>query len=77
MKTMMLAAFALTLGVGAAHAAGGPVGYQAPVYGSQAFSDHSNEVATQFLGPNTVLGKMLFHHSNSNEVAATPASTKG
>jgi hypothetical protein len=76
MKTMILAAVAaLSLGVGSAYAAGGPVGYQAPVYGSQAFTDHSNEVATQFLGPNTVLGK-AFHHSNSNQVAAT-ASPKG
>jgi hypothetical protein len=76
MKTMILAAAAaLSLGVGAAYAQGGPVGYQAPAYGSQAFTDHSNEVATQFLGPNTVLGKM-FSHSNGNQVAATP-STKG
>jgi hypothetical protein len=81
MKTMILAAAAaLTLGAGSAYAAGGPVGfangsgYQEPVYGAQAFNDHRNEVATQFLGPNTVLGKAF--HSNSSQVAATP-STRG
>jgi hypothetical protein len=80
MKTMILAAVAaLSLGVGAAYAAGGPVGfadgsdYQGPASGAQ---DHRNEASVQFLGPNTVLGKM-FHHSNSNQAAATPASTKG
>ena len=83
MKTMILAAVAaLSLGAGAAYAAGGPVGfangsgYQEPTYGAQAFAGHRNQVATQFLGPNTVLGKM-FHHSNGNQVATTPASTKG
>ncbi len=76
MKTMILAAAAaLSLGVGAAYAQGVPAGYQEPHYGATAFADHSNEVATQFLGPNTVLGK-LFSRSNSNQVAATP-STKG
>jgi hypothetical protein len=77
MKTMFLAAFAaLSLGASAAYAAGGPpAGWEPPAYGAQAFTDHSNAVATQFLGPNTVLGKM-FHHSNSNQVAAT-SSTKG
>jgi hypothetical protein len=65
MKNMILAAVALSLGVGAAFAQGGPVGYQAPIYGSRAFTDHSNEVATQ-----------LFNRSNSNQVAAT-SSTKG
>jgi hypothetical protein len=75
MKTMILAAFAaLSLGVGSAYAAGGPPRFEPTVYGSQAFTDHSHDVATQFLGPNTVLGKIF--HSNSNQVAAAP-STKG
>ena len=40
MKTLILAAVAtLRLGARAAYAAGGPVGYEAPVYGSQTFSD--------------------------------------
>ena len=39
MKTLILAAVAM-LRLGArAYAACGPVGYEAPVYGSQAFSD--------------------------------------
>jgi hypothetical protein len=76
MKTMILAAVAaLSLGAGAAYAAGGPVGYQTPVYGSQAFTDHSNEAQVHFLGRDTVLGKVL-SRSNSDQVAATP-STKG
>jgi hypothetical protein len=75
MKTMILAAVAaMSLGVGAAYAQAG-AGYQPPVYGSQAFTDHSKEVATQFLGPDTVLGK-IFNRSNSNQVATTP-SPKG
>jgi hypothetical protein len=32
-------------------------GYQEPAYGAQAFTDHRNEIATEFLGPNTVLGR--------------------
>ena len=65
MKTMILAAFAtLSLGVGCAFAAGAggagaPAGWEPPAYGAQAFSAHPNETATQFLGPNTVLGKMF------------------
>jgi hypothetical protein len=57
MKTMILAAAALSLGVGAAYAQGVPAGYQEPHYGAAAFSDHPNEAQTQFHGPNTVLGK--------------------
>jgi hypothetical protein len=81
MKTMILAAVAaLSLGVGSAYAAGGagPVGYEEPHYGAQAFSDHQNEAQTQFLGSNTVLGKMFRYNSNtSGEVAATATSAKG
>jgi hypothetical protein len=72
MKTMILAAAALSLGVGAAYAQGVPAGYQEPHYGPAAFSDHPNEAQTQFLGPNTVLGKMFRYNSNSGQVAATP-----
>ena len=82
MKTMILAAVAaLSLGVGAAYAAGGPVGfadgsdYQGPAYDAQALAAHRNEASVQFLGPNTVLGKM-FHYSNSNQGAATPYALK-
>jgi hypothetical protein len=76
MKTMIIASVAaLSLGVGAAFAQGAPSGYQAPVYGSQTSTDHHNQAATQFLGPNTVLGK-LFHHSSDNQVAAA-TSVKG
>jgi hypothetical protein len=42
-----------------------------------AFSDHQNEAQTQFLGPNTVLGKMLKYNSNSDRVVATATSAKG
>jgi hypothetical protein len=39
---------------------GPPAGYQEPHYGAAAaFSNHTNEAQTQFLGPNTVLGKMF------------------
>jgi hypothetical protein len=79
MKTMILAA-ALSLGVGAAYAAGGPVGfadgsdYQGPA--TQSYADHRDQASVQFLGPNTVLGKM-FHYSNRNQAAVAPASTRG
>jgi hypothetical protein len=77
MKTMILAAVAsLSLGVGAAFAQGAPAGYQPPAYGAQAFTDHSKDAQVQFLGPNTVLGKM-FNHSSDNNRVATNASTKG
>jgi hypothetical protein len=81
MKTVILAAFAtLSLCVGSAYAAagaggnGGPAGYSEPHYGAQAFS---NETATQFLGPNTVLGKMFRYNSDHEQVAATTTSAKG
>ena len=85
MKTMIFAAVAaLSLGVGSAYAAGGaggagvPAGYQEPHYGAAAFSDHPNEAQTQFLGPNTVLGKMFRYNSESNhQVAVAATSTKG
>jgi hypothetical protein len=44
MKTMILAAAALSLGVGAAYAQGVPAGYQEPHYGAAAFSDHPNAI---------------------------------
>jgi hypothetical protein len=70
MKTMMIAALAaLSLSATAAYAQGGPVGYQEPVYGSQAFADHRNEPVAHFLGKDTVLGK-LFDHSNSGRTVA-------
>jgi hypothetical protein len=79
MKTMILAAVAaLSLGVGSAYAAGGPpAGYQEPHYGAAAFSDPPNEAQTQFLGSNTVLGKMFRYNSNSEQVGATATSAKG
>ena len=78
MKTMILAAVAtLSLGVGAAYAQGVPAGYQEPHYGAAAFSDHQNEAQTQFLGPNTVLGKMFRYNANSDQVAAAATSAKG
>jgi hypothetical protein len=74
MKTMILAAIAtLSLGVGAAFAQGVPAGFQEPHYGAQAFTDHSKDAQVQFLGPNTVLGKMFNYSSDNNRVAATPA----
>ncbi len=78
MKTMILAAVAaITLGAGAAYAQGMPAGFQEPRYGGEAFTDHPKEAQTQFLGPNTVLGKM-FHYSDSNhQVAAAATSAKG
>jgi hypothetical protein len=89
MKTMILAAVAaLSLGVGSAYAQGAPAGFAdgtdyqgpgaGPAYGAQAFADHRNEASVQFLGPNTVLGKMFRYNSNSDhEVAATATSAKG
>jgi hypothetical protein len=76
MKTTILAAFALlTLGVGAAHAP--PNGWEPPAYGSQAFSDHRNDAIVQFLGKETVLGKMFRYHSNSEQAAATTPAKGG
>ena len=78
MKTMILGAFAaLSLGVGAAYAQGATAGYQEPHYGAAAFSDHQNKAQTQFLGPNTVLGKMLKCNLNGDRVVATATSAKG
>jgi hypothetical protein len=80
MKTMILAA-ALSLSVGAAYAAGGPVGfadgsgYEGPTYDAQAPAQHRDQASVQFLGPNTVIGKW-FHYSNGAQGAAT-ASTRG
>jgi hypothetical protein len=78
MKTMILAAVAaLSLGVGSAYAAGGPVGWEPPAYGAQAFTDHPNQAQTQFLGPNTVLGKMFRYNSDSDhQVVAAATSGK-
>jgi hypothetical protein len=78
MKTMILAAVAaLSLSVGSAYAQGVPAGYQEPHYGAAAFTNHTNEAQTQFLGPNTVLGKMLKYNANSDQVAAAATSAKG
>jgi hypothetical protein len=88
MKTMILAAVAaLSLGVGSAYAQGAPAGFAdgtdyqgpgaGPAYGAQAFADNRNEASVQFLGPNTVLGKMLKYNSNSDRVVATATSAKG
>ena len=78
MKTTILAAVAaLSLGVGSAYAQGVPAGYQEPHYGAAAFTNHTNEAQTQFLGPNTVLGKMLKYNANSDQVAAAATSAKG
>jgi hypothetical protein len=78
MKTTILAAVAaLSLGAGAAYAQGVPAGWQEQHYGGTAISDHANQAQTQFLGPNTVLGKMFKYNSNSGQVAAATTSTKG
>ncbi len=88
MKTIILAAAAvLSLGVGSAYAQGAPAGFAdgtdyqgpgaGPAYGAQAFADHRNEASVQFLGSNTVLGKMLKYNSNSDRVVATATSAKG
>lgn len=81
MKTMILSAIAaLSLGVGAAYASGGPVGfaqggsYHEPAYGAQAFADHNKDAKVHFLGPNTVLGKMFNHASDSGRVATTSST---
>ena len=74
MKTTIIAAVAaLSLGAGAAYAAGGPVGYETPAYGAQAFVDHSHDAQVHFLGQGTVLGKMFNYSTNHNRVAATAA----
>ncbi len=72
MKTMILAAAAaLSLSAGAAYAQGVPAGgdFHAPVYGSQAFSDHPDENHTVFLGKGTVFGR-IFGHSENSQVTA-------
>jgi hypothetical protein len=77
MKTMILAAVGvLSVGVGTVFAQGAPLGFEPPAYSAHAFTDHSKDAQVQFLGPNTVLGKMFNHSSDSNRVA-TNASTKG
>ncbi len=66
MKTMIFAAFAvLSLGAGAASAQGLPASGVTPVYGSQAFSNHS-EPQVHFLGKGTVFAK-LFGGSQSDQ----------
>jgi hypothetical protein len=78
MKTMFLAAVAaLSFGVGAAYAQGVPAGFQEPHYGAAAFSNHPDQAQTQFLGPNTVLGKMFRYNSDSNQMATAATSAKG
>jgi len=66
MKTMIIAAFSvLSLGVSAASAQGLPASGVTPVYGSRAFSNHS-EPQVHFLGNGTVFAK-LFGHSQSGQ----------
>ena len=78
MKTTILAAVAaMSLGVGAAYAAGGPVGWEPQSYGTQATSDHQNEPVAQFLGKGTVVGRMLDYNSNYNGASAATSSTRG
>jgi hypothetical protein len=80
MKTMILAAVAtMSLGVGAAYAAGGPVGWEPQSYGTQATSNSNqqNEPVVQFLGNGTVVGKMLNYNSNYYRVSAATSSTRG
>jgi hypothetical protein len=78
MKTMILAAVAaMSLGVGAAYAAGGPVGWEPQSYGTQATSNQQNEPVVQFLGKGTVLGKMFDYNSNAGRVSAASSSTRG
>ena len=62
-------------GVGAAHAP--PSGWEPPVYGSQAFSDHRNDPVVHFLGKETVLGKMFRYNSNSEQVATATTPAQG
>jgi hypothetical protein len=69
-KTILAAVAALGLGAGAAYAQGVPPGATPPAYGSQAFSDHSNEPQVHFLGKGTVFGK-IFHHSDSDQGVAS------
>jgi hypothetical protein len=74
-ETVILAAVAaMSLGVGAAYAAGGPVGWEPQSYGTQATSDLP---VVQFLGKGTVVGKMLDYNSNYNGVSAATSSTRG
>jgi hypothetical protein len=77
MKTMILAAVAaMSLGVGAAYAAGGPVGWEPQSYGTQATSNQQNEPVVQFLGKGTVVGKMLNYNSNYNGVSGATSSNQ-
>jgi opacity protein-like surface antigen len=79
MKTMILAVVsAVSLGTGAAYAAGVPAGsWQEPQYGAQAFSAHQNETQTEFLGRNTVLGKMFRQNADNNHTAAVTTPARG
>jgi hypothetical protein len=79
MKTTILTAVAaLGLSVGAAYAQGVPAGsFQERVYPAQTpFTNHTAEKGKQFLGSDTVLGKMFKYDSDSDHrvaAAATPA----
>jgi hypothetical protein len=79
MKTLVIAAVAaLSLSAASADAAGGVAGGNSVpnVYGSQAFVDHSNEPQAQFLGKNTVFGR-LFGHGEQTTVANKTPSQQG
>jgi hypothetical protein len=81
MKTTILAAVAaLGLSVGAAYAQGLPAGsFQERHYAAQTpFTNHTAEKGTQFLGSDTVLGKMFRYNSDSDhQMAATVTPAKG
>ena len=58
--------------------AGGTGGPELPGAGlPQRSQDHAVQAQVQFLGPNTVLGKMFGYNSESNRVAAATTSAKG
>jgi hypothetical protein len=72
---IVAAVAAFRLGMGSAYAAGAPREFQPPVYGSQAFSDHTNAAQSRFLGHGTVGGNVFRKNSgdsNNNQVAADP-----
>jgi hypothetical protein len=81
MKTTILAAVAaMSVTAGAAYAQGVPAGsFQQRVYPAQTpFTNHTAEKGTQFLGSDTVLGKMFRYNSDSDhQMAAAVTPAKG
>jgi hypothetical protein len=76
MKAMLLAAAAVvSLGASAnAQGIGAGSNVSPPVYGSQAFTDHSHDPEVHFLGKGTVFAKIFGRSDDSSAVAQRPVN---